>query len=309
MLVVLAIFFFSIQSADAQTQLGVTTKAVSPSVQNGPTNRKVIVESLVISDTRSIEAAQLDEIVNSVSGSVLDEDKENLEARILSQFHDRGYCTATVDNLEVKVLDPLASPRPARLEADVTEGPLCRLSQIEFSNNHAFSSTMLRAKFPAKSGDVFKRATIVGGFQALHKLYSSRGYLNSSFTPNLFVDSLVNLTIEVREGPQYRMGSLEIFGSPELAARLQTRWKLHPGSVFNPEYLGTFTDKNRLLLPPDFTVTDNVALITDCPAATVSVHLHLSSDPQHEALDRTKGVNCAKKDENQEEPAGRQSPQ
>jgi outer membrane protein assembly factor BamA len=301
MLVVLAIFLLSIQSSVAQAKFSSSVAKSQPvGPETGPPNRKILVESFVISGTRSIEREELEDISNSVTGLSFDENKDELEARILTQFQSRGYLTAAIDNLDIKVLDPLASPRPARLEATVTDGPLCRLSAIDFNDNHAFSSATLRAKFPAKNGDVFKRAKIAGGFQALHKLYSSRGYLDSSFTPNLISDSLVNLKIDVREGPQYRMGSLEIVGSPELAERIQTRWKLHPGSVFNGDYLGIFADKNHLLLPPDFTVADSVALIKDCPAATVSVHLYLTYDPQHEALDRTKAVNCPKNDENRE---------
>jgi hypothetical protein len=88
------------------------------------------------------------------------------------------------------------------------------------------------------------------------------------------------------------MDKLEILGPPEVAEKLQTRWELAPGAVFNAGYVKTFLEKNGSLLPGDFTQSDDVELFTDCRDATVSVHLHLMQGPQHLALDRTKHVDC-----------------
>ncbi|MGD0791019.1 MAG: POTRA domain-containing protein [Terriglobales bacterium] len=298
MSLICVLFFLSNQVSVAQTDFGVkVSRGVSLDAQNGPANRKIVVDSLVISGTQSIERGELEEISNSVIGAQFDEDKEGVEDQILSKFQDRGYFQAVVDNLEIKVLDPLASPKPARLEAQVTEGPLCHLGAIEFLNNRAFSSAKLRAKYPIKDGEVFKRSKIAGGSVALRKVYSSRGFLDASFVPDVLFGSMVNLKIHVSEGPQYRMGSFEVVGPPELAEKLQARWKLHPGTVFNRDYVETFVDKNHSLLGADFTIDNGVALIEDCPAATVFVHLHLKNDPQHEVLDSQKRVTCPNKDE------------
>ena|SRR5437899_5476466 len=102
----------------------------------------------------------------------------------------------------------------------------------------------------------------------------------------------MRLDIEVEEGPQYRMGSLEISGPTELAEKLQTLWELAPGAIYDATYVKTFLEKNSSLLPPDFTQSSGVELFTDCRDATVSVHFHLVEDPQHAALDRAKHVDC-----------------
>jgi hypothetical protein len=103
----------------------------------------------------------------------------------------------------------------------------------------------------------------------------------------------VNLSIEVQEGPQYRMDKIEVVGAPETVEKLQARWKLGPGVIFKPAYLNTFLEKNHSLLPADFTQANGVELFTDCRDATVSVHFHLTYDPQHAALDRAKHVDCS----------------
>ena len=283
LVVVSALLLVFYQSSVAQTKI------------ESAGDRKIVVESFVISGTQSIDTAELAEITNSMAGSTFNDGKEELQERIRAQFQDRGYFTVDVQNLDIKVIDPLASPRPVRLEAHVIEGLLCRLSSIEFIGNHALSSATLRTKFPMREGDAFKRAKIAGGLEAMRKLYGSLGFLDSIFIPDVNLDSTsaVKLNVEVREGPQYRMGTLEVLAPPEVAAELQTRWELEPGAVFNLAYVETFLDKNHSLLPADFTQSNGVQVLEDCPDATVSVRLYLSDDPQHEALDRTKHVDCS----------------
>jgi outer membrane protein assembly factor BamA len=260
-------------------------------------DRDILVESFVISGTQSVDSAELAEITNSMAGSRFNDDAEVLQERIRLQFQDRGYFTAVIEKLDIKVIDPLSSPKPVRLEAQVTEGPRCRLSRIEFTGNHALSSVALRAKFPMRKGDAFRRAKIAGGLEAIRKLYLSTGFLDFTGIPDTKIDSssTVTLNIEVQEGPQYRMDKFEVIGTPEVAEKLQVRWELGPGSVFNHDYVETFLDKNHSLLPADFVRYNNgVELFKDCSDATVSVHLHLTNDPQHAALDRTKHVDCSK---------------
>ena len=129
----------------------------------------------------------------------------------------------------------------------------------------------------------------------MREVYGSRGFLEAIFIPNVNLDSssTVKLNIEVREGPQYRMDKLEIVGSPETADKLQVRWELQAGKIFDAGYVATFLDKVRLLLPADFTQENGVQLFTDCNDGTVAVHIHLTADAQHAALDRAKHVECS----------------
>jgi len=256
--------------------------------------REVLIDSLVISGTRAVDSAELAEITNSMSGSAFSDDSDELEERIRDQFQNHGYFKVEVKHLDIKVIDPLASPKSVRLEADVSEGPLCRLSGIDFTGNHAIRSQELRSKFPIKTGNVFKKSEIGGCLDSMQKLYGSQGFLDSMFTPNAQIDSAstVKLDIEVQEGPQYRMGKLEIIGPAEVAEKLQTRWEIALGTVFDASYVRTFLDANSSLLPADFNESNGVKLLKDCSDATVAVHFHLTSDPQHDALDQAKSMDC-----------------
>ena len=256
--------------------------------------RKIVIESFVITGTRTVDSVELADITNGLAGSILTDDSEELEQRIRAQFQDRGYYQSEIKHLSLKTIDPLASPRPVRMEAEVSEGTRCQLTAIEFTGNHAFSSEELRAKFTMKAGDVFTRFKVATGLESMRKLYRSRGYLETDFVMGDHLDSSasVKLDIKVNEGPQYRMDKLEISGPAEVANKLQTKWELAPGAIFDASYVKTFLEENSSLLPADFIAANGVALFKDCSDATVSVHLHLTPDPQHAALDRTKQVDC-----------------
>ena len=288
--VVSVLLFFSFQSSFAQTR------------NESPNDRKVVIESFVISGTQVVDSAEVAKITGSMTGSTFNDDAEELRERILAQFQDHGYFTAEIKQIDIKVIDPLASPKPVRLEAQVNEGPRCRLSRIEFTGNHGLTSQELRAKFAIKTGDEFAKSKIAGGLEGMRDLYSSRGFLESVFIPDTKLDSRssVKLTITVQEGSQYRMDKLEISGPPEVAEKLQMRWELAAGSIFNSTYVETFLEKNHFLLPETFT-RDGVQLFTDCRDGTVSVHIHLTQDPKHVALDRTKHVDCQAAAENNKE--------
>jgi outer membrane protein assembly factor BamA len=256
-------------------------------------NRKIVVESFDISGTQAIDSAELAEITNSMAGSTFDDDAEELQQRIRAQFQDHGYFKVEVQKLDIKVIDPLASPEPVRLEAQVSEGSRVRLSSLEFTGNHALSSQALRDKFPIKIGDQFARSKIATGLEKMRDLYSSMGFLDATFVPGTILGSdAMKLTIAVEEGSQYRMDKLEILGPAEVADKLQTRWQLAPGAVFDASYTESFVQANISLLPRDFTQENDVELFADCRDATVSVHFHLKPDPQHAALDHTRHVNC-----------------
>jgi outer membrane protein assembly factor BamA len=285
-LIVFLLLFLFCQSGIAQSQI--------PSTDG----RKILVDSFVISGTRAIDAAELAEITGSIAGSEFDNDPDEMQERVRDQFQNHGYFQAEVSKFEIKVIDPLASPKLVRLEADVNEGPLCRLSTIDFTGNHFTTTEELRAMFPLKAGDVFEKAKIGGGLESMMKSQNSHGFLDFTSLPNTtFAGSVVKLDIEIQEGPQYRMGKLEVTGPAEGANKLQARWTLDPGAVFDRSYIRKFLEENSSLLPADFVEEGGIKILRNCPDSTVSVHIHLVSDPQHDALDRGKQVDCKDPDE------------
>ena len=149
-------------------------------------------------------------------------------------FQNRGYFTVVVKGLNIKPLDALGVPKPVILEADVQEGPLFGLGEINFSGNHTFSEAKLRSVFPLKKGALFERDKIAGGLVSLRNLYGKEGFLDLMSVPDTenVSNGTILLSITVEEDPQYRMGKLNILAKKEIADKLRALWQLQEGTVF-----------------------------------------------------------------------------
>jgi outer membrane protein assembly factor BamA len=90
----------------------------------------------------------------------------------------------------------------------------------------------------------------------IQKLYGSRGFIAASLKANAEFDdtaSTAAMTIEVKEGPVYRMGDLEFRGlDNSLTAKLRDAWKIRQGDVYNADYIDEYLPLAYKLLPPNF---------------------------------------------------------
>lgn len=277
----------------AVVTLVVFSYSASAQPQSLPSQAKISVESFSISGTTSIGSAELAEITNVFAGSTFNDDTEEMEERLRVELQNRGFFNAKVKKLDITAIDPLGSPKPVRIVAEIEEGERCHLSGIEFVGNRAISSEQLSAQFPIHVGSEFKRSKIASGIEGLRIAYGHLGFLDEFAIPKTtFEGSMVKLSFEITEGPQYHMGTFEVVGPSEFSDRLQVGWELHPGSVFDAAYINEFLEQNSSQLPAKFSQHDDVVLLKDCPDATVAVHIHLKEDPQHLATDRDKRIDC-----------------
>jgi outer membrane protein insertion porin family len=255
-------------------------------------NAGILISDFNITGTQTISTTDLARITGDMIGSCYDEDSEEMEERLRASFQDRGYFQVEVKSLRFKPRDPLGVPKPVTLEGDVSEGPQYRLGQVSFVKNHAFSDDELRKQFPIKAQDLVERSKIATGLESLRKLYGTRGYIEFTAVPNTQLSSngIMNLTIELDEGPQYHMGKLEIVAEKEAAARLRAEWKLTEGAVYDQAYIDEYLTVARDLLPANFTRA-NVQVILNCPDALI--HVRLIVDPaQDTSKSQPKNVPC-----------------
>jgi len=249
-------------------------------------NSGLLITDFSISGTQTLSSDELAKITNELIGSCFDENSEELEERVQALFKNRGYLIMEVQSLRVKPIDPTAVPKPARLEADVLEGPRFRLAEINFTGNHAFTADELRSKFLLKKGDPLARDKIAGGLDDLRQLYVSHGFLDFTTIPEVQIpsDGTAILSISILEHVQYHMGKLEVFAKKEAADSLRSKWELPEGAVFDRTYLDTYIGSNRSLLPPEFQ-REHVQIVRDCPNATVDVRLPLDAmNPRSQLL-------------------------
>jgi len=157
-------------------------------------------------------------------------------------YQDQGYAAVQVDVAQV---DPLVvSDQSIDIPYTVTikEGGVYKLGTIDFPASALVSRTdveKILSKYPAGSGrplDLF--------LLAVRDAYHANGYLDCSVVshPSFSeVTHIVNYSVEIVPGSQYRLASVKFDGAPDaMAAKLKLAWKMAPGDVFDESYLANF---------------------------------------------------------------------
>lgn len=79
----------------------------------------------------------------------------------------------------------------------------------------AFSAEELRPLIPMHDGDIFSSLKVREGLEALFNYYRAHGYIDFVPEPKFKIDEVrqqITLVISLQEGPQYRLGNIEIVG-------------------------------------------------------------------------------------------------
>ncbi len=236
----------------------------------------ILVTDFAITGTLTLSATELAGMTGSFVGNCFNDDSEEMGERVRALFQDKGYFMVEVKSVKFKAGDPLGSPKPVAMEAEVAEGLKYKVGQVSFVKNRAFSPEKLRSEFPMKKGDTFERGKVASGLVALRKLYGASGYLDWTAVPETTPNSngVIDLKIDCEEGPQYRLEKVEFAGKKEVISRLQVQWKMAEGSVYDWGYLDRYIEENREFLPQGFSRQD-VEVATDCPKALVDVRFPL----------------------------------
>lgn len=158
-----------------------------------------------------------------------------------------------VGQLRAKFATPVGKPDPkckdgVEVTIPVEEGLIYSWGQTDWSGMNALTGDQLSGILDVKQGDVANGLKFDKGVMAVMKAYGRQGYLNVRVQPTPeFDDSAqkVSYKIEIREGPQYRMGSLLFKGLSEREARaLRDAWRLRRGEVFDQGYIDEFFKKD-----------------------------------------------------------------
>jgi outer membrane protein assembly factor BamA len=268
--------------------LGLACLSLTARAQCGKDHRHdkkggILVTDFTITGTQTMSTTELAGMTGELIGDCFNDDSDEMGDRVRGLFQNRGFFAAEVKSVKFKAGDPLGVPKPVTMEAEVAEGPKYRVGEVTFVKNRAFTAELLRSEFPMKRGDVFERGKVASGLDRLRKLYKTGGYLDWVCVPDTVAGSnaTMNLNLTIDEGPQYRLDKVEFVGKKEMTSRLQVRWKLEQGSVYDVTYLDQYIEANRELLPEGFTRKD-VQIAKDCPRALVAVRVVV--DPAEDSL-------------------------
>jgi len=253
---------------------------------------KIRLDELVISGTTALDSAGLNQITSSLIGQEYSDDSKEMSERLKDAFQQRGYFHPEIKTFNVKALDPLANPKPVRIEAEVNEGIRYRFAAFRFKGNPSFPSERLLAEFPIHPGDDFDVEKIRSGLTALRDLYIRNGYVMMVPVPNTQTgsDGTITLEFDIDEGPKFRMGSVEFTGDRDVIEQLRAQWQIAAGDPFDAAYPEKFANDNKALLPPDFNYMNDVRVGLNCKEAIAQVRV--DADPRHPKIPDSKPTGC-----------------
>ena len=168
-------------------------------------------------------------------------------------YQDQGYAAVQVDVFQDQPL--IVSDQSVEIPYTVTikEGGIYKVGTIDFPANALVARAeveKIRSKYPSGSGrplDLF--------LLAVRDAYHAHGYLDCTVVAHPSFNEgahIVNYSLEITPGLQYRLGSVKFDGAPDaMAAKLKLAWKMAPGAIFDESYPSNFASlaqkKDKLL--------------------------------------------------------------
>jgi outer membrane protein assembly factor BamA len=131
---------------------------------------------------------------------------EQVAELVRRAYQDKGYFNP---DIQFKVSPVSAGSAIRQMDIVVTvveQGPMYRMSGIQWKNMTVFSEQQLRDLMPVHPGEIFSRAKIAEGLDNARNLYGSHGYINMTEIPNTEINrtgATITLDIDVDEGNEF----------------------------------------------------------------------------------------------------------
>jgi outer membrane protein insertion porin family len=167
----------------------------------------------------------------------------------LPYYTERGFLKVKLADATGEVLQPAGGADSFNVQVNypVAEGSVYVWDGAQWQGNQTLSPDQLTALLQLKPGDIANSKKIESSWEAIAKEYGKHGYIRLLLRPAPVFDDAarkVQFHAQIVEGDQYRMGLFSAQGFPAGAAeKLQSRWKLKPGDVFDASYANEFVSK------------------------------------------------------------------
>ncbi|HEV8046418.1 MAG TPA: POTRA domain-containing protein [Terriglobales bacterium] len=203
------------------------------------------IRSIIFENTGRLSEPERREITRKIrrEGELPDHAVALAEERVREACQDEGYFEVKVSG----VAEHVAGKDDGQFDIAVKVldyGKQYRLREIRFTNGRAFSQEELLKLIPVQPGEVFSRARIATGLEAIHQHYQDAGYLNITSIPNTEFDetnATVRLDIDLDEGKLFHWGELRVTGLESQKAQVLTDgWEDLRGKPYSPDALREF---------------------------------------------------------------------
>ena len=174
-----------------------------------------------------------------------------VKGTLTNMYRRRGHWRATFA-APATVLSEAGGCAGVALTLAVDEGPAYPFGGTKWSGNTAVPAAELDAAFGLKPGDLADIDKVDAGLRGARRVYGRLGYLamRSTYVPQVDEGARrVAFDVQVSEGPQFRMGTLEVIGlAPADAEAITKKWRLQAGEPYDEEYARDFQIKEVLPL-------------------------------------------------------------
>ncbi|MDX2149959.1 MAG: POTRA domain-containing protein [Bryobacteraceae bacterium] len=195
------------------------------------------VEGVIYKGNQAISSQELDRVLKPVlagqgyTGRMV---ARAIEENVRPLYEQAGYY-----RVRLQPQAPQTKDGGVTVPLEVTEGSTYSLGKVEVTGEGVSPSELLaKAKFP--TGKVANWKQIQEGLWAMESLMKRAGYLEVSANPGRRLDDsrmLLDLTVEIRKGRQYRFGELHFEG---LAAKpqeqIRKQWRMKSGDPYDYAY-------------------------------------------------------------------------
>ena len=196
--------------------------------------------TLLLGEDTQHEIARI-ALTKTVSPEAIENDMQALADEIAERtrmaLQNGGYLRAQVETQAVK-LDGESGQYSIRT-AIRTPYTQFHLGDVSFANATYFPTQQLRDLVPLHEGEIFSREKIEKGLENLSRLYGSQGFINYTGVPETHFDdedATINLTVNVDQGNQFRVHSINVLGvDSETKGALIDNLSLRPGDLYNSE--------------------------------------------------------------------------
>lgn len=291
--VVAAVVVLTVATASAQTRAprrisdlddvppaNSAARPTSPPACDTPSDSIVHVRSARLVGINKLPVAAQSAIESMLTEHYYDECvmEAEITEHVRRSVQEHGYFLAEVHKPEITDLDdPRDGPREVSVVVRVDEGDLYRLGSITFVGYQALPVEQIRAAFLMNPGDILDVVKVGEALESLRTLYSRRGYLNFTPVPDANIDRqrhTVGLRITLDEGPQFRVGNVNIVGLDNKTQQsLLESWTMPSGKPYNSRLLENFFFEQRYTLPAGSTAAKNADLQVDSREHTVDITL------------------------------------
>ena len=255
-----------------EEEVSATSTAITFDVEQGNRSRIVDIQfegNKVFSNgelRRQLQLVKETGIITRFQGQdILDVQKleYDLNKNVRSYMFSKGYFQARIGDPQIVGLGykrtglPLLSAFPLpivtskddtlKIIVPITEGRIFRVGELKVEGNSIFSEQQILAGLGLKKGDIADAKRLISGVnEDLKKAYGSQGFVlyNAEFNPE-FKDNptnpnegIVDITITIDEGKQFRLRRLEFAGNTFTRDRvLRREFLINEGDIYNQNAL------------------------------------------------------------------------